>query len=1044
MTTAGALGLDLDTSQRAVVELTDDVDAVVLGAAGTGRTTVAIELVADRVLARGWDPGEILVIAADRRAAARLRDRLADRLGVPTPGTMVRTVQSLANAIVLDDAKSTGIPLPLYLTGADHDRIIRELLDEDAPGEAAIDWPVPRATRLLQGFRSELRGLLAEATARGLGAAGLADTGRQHGRPAWVAAGAFMRQLGERIERDYPEFTPLDSAFVLRRAAELASEGRAGLARQRLVVVDDAQELGHGALELLRRLAARVPLDTRTLRIVMLGDPDLATGGFRGARPGAFLAAPFWRDLGEPRRLTLDRSHRHGSAIAGALERIVERIGRAGAAPHRSPAVPPDRGDEVRAVRVGDDADRAAYVARVLRERHVHQGVPWSSLAVIVRTSTAAVRLARELRTLQVPAESAGVAPVGPEEHAVRGLTLPIEIALGIVELDGEHAEALLTGAVGRIDVVALRRLRTALRIDALAAGRDEGSRTLLTEAMRTPGIFAGIDSAAARRARTVAELLERVRAAAAGHASIEELLWLVWSGSGLIEEWGRLAFGAGTEADEANRHLDAVVELFAAAHRYVERHPEGGAEVFLRSWLDATVRQDTLARREVEGRVVVGTPAQVVGLEFDTVILAELEDGIWPNLRVRGSLLGVQDLVDVWDGITPGGIDRRRQVLHDELRLLALAASRARSRLIGVGIAGEDRASSPFLRLLAADGEVTDVSTEAVAPLTLRGLTGRLRRELTGGRAPDGTRRRQEIAAAQALARLASAGLPGAHPDEWYGRLPISTTEPLAAPGEPVRVSPSTIDRFGTCELHWAIEHLGGGGQSIGASVGTIVHDVAERIADEDAETLLPAVLAQLRELDYEADWVRVADEQRARDLVEHLVAYQRELARAGGVTVGRELRLALGYGRAEVRGRIDRIERYPDGTAVIVDFKTGAESRYTSDNSVAEHAQLATYQLALVDGGLRDADGEAVELALRHGGAQLVILSRTTAKTDFAALRQPPLDEAAAAEWRARIEATAEGMAGGAFIARVAAHCANRYAYGPCRIHIVGQVSA
>src|SRR5690606_32612853 len=140
---------------------------------------------------------------------------------------------------------------------------------------------------LLQGFRSELRALLAEATARGLGAAGLADAGRRHDRPAWVAAGAFMHQLGERIDRDPPEFTPLDSAFLLRCAAELVAEGRSGVAGLRLVVVDDAQELGHGALALLRALAARVPLDVRTLRVVMLGDPDLAAGGFRGARPGA-------------------------------------------------------------------------------------------------------------------------------------------------------------------------------------------------------------------------------------------------------------------------------------------------------------------------------------------------------------------------------------------------------------------------------------------------------------------------------------------------------------------------------------------------------------------------------------------------------------------------------------------------------------------------------------------------------------------------------------------------------------------------------------
>ena len=1049
----------LDAMQLAVVELPDDADAVVLGAAGSGKTTMVVELVADRVLGRSWDPGAVLVLAADRRAAARLRDRLAARLGVPTPGSMVRTIQSLANAIVLDHAKATGMPLPLYLTGADHDRIVRELLEapvEDGPSASSVPvvWPetIPRATRSLPAFRSELRGLLAEATVRGLGAEELEAFGQRHGRPAWAAAGRFMRQLGDRIQHDHPEFTPLDSAFVLRRASELIEEGQRGLAGLRLVIVDDAHELGYGGLALLRAIAAQVPFGSRTVRVIAVGDPDLATGGFRGARPGAFTGDGLWAGLGAPRRLALVSDHRHGPVIAGALSRVVARIGRVGEAPHRGPAVDAGVQDEVRAVHVANEADQAAYLARALRERHVHAAVPWSQLAVIVRTDSAATRLARELRALQVPAASAGVAPVGPEDYAVRGLTLPIEIALGVTPLDHLAAEALLTGSVGRLDAVALRRLRTGLRLEALKSELDVSSRELLVAAMRTPGAFSVVDSATARRARAVAELLEQVVAAARARASIEELLWLVWSGSGLIEEWGRAAFGAGIEADEANRHLDVVVELFSSAKRYVERHPEGSAESFLRSWLAATVRQDSLARRAATTSVFVGTPAQAVGLEFDTVLIAELRDGVWPDLRVRGSLLGVQAFVEVWDGIDPASIDRRRDVLHDELRLFAVAVSRARSSVVGVGISGDEGASSPFLRLLSPDSTVADASAEAVTPLTLRGLTARLRRELTAQRGTALTpaldagepARPWERAAAQALALLADAGIPGADPSSWYGLAPVTTDAPLVPDDDPVPVSPSTIDKFGTCELHWAIEHLGGSASSIGASVGTIVHAVAEGIADETVEDVLPGVLERLGALDYEADWVRDADARRAQLLIEHLVAYQRDLARHGGVTVGRELRFELGYGRAAVRGRIDRIERVDGDVAIVVDFKTGAEANHQSDASVAEHAQLATYQLALLDGGLRDADGEAVDLALRSGGAKLVILSKTTAKTDYVAPRQPPLDEHAAAAWRARIEATAEGMAGSTFIARVDSHCRQRFAYGPCEIHIVEAVSA
>ena len=380
--------------------------------------------------------------------------------------------------------------------------------------------------------------------------------------------------------------------------------------------------------------------------------------------------------------------------------------------------------------------------------------------------------------------------------------------------------------------------------------------------------------------------------------------------------------------------------------------------------------------------------------------------------------------------------------------RLLAVAASRARSRLVAISVVGEEHASSPFLRLLGADGEVVDAGPAAVAPLTLRALTARLRRELTSSReqldAGQPPVRPRALAAARSLALLAEAGIPGADPAEWYGRAAITTRAPLVPESDPVRISPSTIDRFGTCELHWVIEHLGGIGGNLGASVGTIVHAVAETVADESVADLLPGVLERLGDLEYDAAWVREAEARRAEQLLERLVAYQRDLAAAGGETIGREVGFQLVSGRAEVRGRIDRIERFDDGVAVVIDFKTGQESDYGSDASVADHAQLATYQLAVTDGGLQDEQGEALDLAVRGGGARLVILSRSTARTDYVSPRQAPLDEAAAAAWRGRIEAMAERMAGGVFVASIESHCSNRHGYGPCAIHIVPEVSA
>ena len=71
-----------------------------LGAPGSGKTLTLVELVADRVLQHGLAPEQVLVLAPNRLAATRLRDRLAVRLGVPSAGPIARTANSVAFQVV--------------------------------------------------------------------------------------------------------------------------------------------------------------------------------------------------------------------------------------------------------------------------------------------------------------------------------------------------------------------------------------------------------------------------------------------------------------------------------------------------------------------------------------------------------------------------------------------------------------------------------------------------------------------------------------------------------------------------------------------------------------------------------------------------------------------------------------------------------------------------------------------------------------------------------------------------------------------------------
>ena len=122
------------------------------------------------------------------------------------------------------------------------------------------------------------------------------------------------------------------------------------------------------------------------------------------------------------------------------------------------------------AVRVAASAHaETALIVDALRRAHLVDGLPWSQLAVIVRSASAAAALVRALAGAGVPVTSPSAAgPVGEQPAAQALLTVLAATANG---LDAEQAVSLLTGPIGRVDPVSLRQLRRALR-RAAGAGR--------------------------------------------------------------------------------------------------------------------------------------------------------------------------------------------------------------------------------------------------------------------------------------------------------------------------------------------------------------------------------------------------------------------------------------------------------------------------------------------------------------------------------------------------------------------------------------------
>jgi superfamily I DNA/RNA helicase/RecB family exonuclease len=1041
-------GIELDVSQRAVLALADGRSAAVIGAPGSGKTTTLIEFVVDRVHRLEWGPDSVLALGASRSTATRLRDGLAARLDIPTAGPLARTVASLAFDIVGHSARLASTLPPTLLTGGDQDAIIRALLEGHLEEGVGPEWPeqLGVAVRSLRGFRTELRELLMRSTEHGVSSTRLRELGRQAGRPEWVAAADFADEYHAVI--DALQTNALDSAELVDYAAAALDRGETPPALEglRVLVVDDAQEATESTVALLGAVARR------GVAIVAFGDPDLATNAFRGGSPDILGRLGARLELPEVETIVLSAVHRHPVAIRAFVSSVTDRIGTAGAGRQHaaSSEVPPASGvPPLWRIESDSPAHEIAAVARSLREHHLFRGLPWSRMMVVVRNGALVPSVARSLQLAEVPTRTPIAGRAVRDEYGARHLLLAASVATGREQLSPEVASELLSGPLAGFDALSLRRLRLALRAEELAGGGNRSADALVVEALAAPGRFTTIDSRFAARASRFSASLDLARGEAAASASIEEILWGLWSRSGLADDWSQQSRGHGILAAEADRHLDGVVALFTAAKRFVERSPEAAPFVFLDAMLDADVPEDTLSPQSIAESVLVCTPSAAIGLEVDVVVVARLQDGIWPNLRVRGALLAPDALVEAAGsddvGLLPGSpgagspgasaVDRRAEVLSDELRMFALATSRATTQIIVSCTVNDDESPSMFLRLVPPEVPTADVRP----PLSLRGLVGHLRHVLVSSTGSGRARAATETAeAASALARLAAEDIAGASPDEWYGLLDQSTLRPLVDLDDPevqIPVSPSQIGAFEECPLHWFIERFGGSAPSSAMGLGTVIHDAMEHAVEIDPESLWRAVEVRWAELEFESEWMSKAEKRRARAMTDSLAAYLRDFVSSHSELLGAESAFQVAVDRALLRGTVDRVERAADGGVVIVDLKTGKNLPSIAEG--ASNPQLASYQLALASGAIEAAPADSP-----RGGAKLLFVSKGTRGKPYSERWQDAFDDDALAAFRERIRDDALGMADRVFVARVDEHCTGRFG-GSCRIHVVGEVT-
>jgi DNA helicase-2/ATP-dependent DNA helicase PcrA len=573
---------DLNSAQREAVLATEGPLLVVAGA-GSGKTRVLTYRVAHLIRACGVKPNEILAITFTNKAAGEMRERLERMLGQTARAIWILTFHAACGRMLRREAERLGYRSTFTIyDDQDQVRLVKACLEELGKDPKRFS---PR------GIHAQISRAKNELVTPEEYSSRVASFWDQTVAEAYEL---YQRRLHASNAVDFDDLLML-TVQVLERFPEALARWRKAF---RYVLVDEYQDTNHAQYRLLQLLGGEHG------NVCAVGDPDQSIYAFRGADIRNIME--FERDFPGTHVIALEQNYRSTNNVLRAANSLIEQNR------ERKPKrlfSELGEGEPVRVVEVEDEHAEARYVAAELASL-IEAGRSASEIAVFYRTNAQSRVLEDVLVRQDVPYQVIG----GPRFYE---------------RAEIRDATAYLSVLVNPQDATSLLRIANRPRrgigdtsLQRLVTHAENTGRTLF-QALADPEA-AGVTPASCRAIRQFHSTMESLMALA-HDLPIDELLERV------LEKTGTLEALEAERTIEARGRIENLQELVGVAREHRLASPEATLASFLQE-ISLVSDQDTIS--DDRGLVTLMTLHNAKGLEFPSVFMIGMEEGIFPHSR--------------------------------------------------------------------------------------------------------------------------------------------------------------------------------------------------------------------------------------------------------------------------------------------------------------------------------------------------------------------------------------------------------------------------